>query len=118
MSRYTLVPLWAFLLAIILMLLTVAARAQPPDGSTGENHDWYEGLRMNGSGIGCCGEGECRPVDARTSGDHWQALVEDGWIDIPNDKIIHPRTNPIGRAVLCRAPSSGVIYCFTEPELT
>lgn len=108
------------LAAAILLLLGVMrfAYGAPPLSADPALAPWFQGLQQP-SGASCCSEADCRPVESRVTDGHWEALLPDGrWLTIPHEKIIHPKSNPIGRAVLCASPvQPDVIYCFTEPIL-
>lgn len=104
----------SFVLAAALLGAGLAFGAPPPDADP-SLAPWFRDLQQPG-GASCCDVSDCRPVDSRTVGDHYEALLEDGrWLAIPTDRVIHPKTNPIGRAVLCKSPWSDAVYCFSPP---
>lgn len=109
--------LWVALLVLIGLALAFrvtigTARGASPEGADPSLAPWFQGLTAP-NGASCCSIADCRPVDSRIAGDHYEALTEQGWLAIPADKVIHPRTNPIGRAVLCRSlQMPAIIYCF------
>lgn len=81
---------------------------------------WFNSLKQPDTGISCCSVSDCRPVDYRVAQDRYEAAVADapeGWLPIPSEKIVH-RENPTGRAVLCRSPSTGTIFCFVPANET
>lgn len=102
------------LAAAILLLIGVIhlAHGAPPPDADPQFAPWFQGLQQP-NGASCCSEADCRPVESRTAGDHYQAFVEGEWLDIPPEKVIRPRSNPIGRAVLCMW--HGQVLCFAPP---
>ena len=84
--------------------------------------EWFRGLRSP-QGIFCCDEADCRRTEAHLSDNHWQARAPDGkWIDIPPDRVITDRFNPVGEPILCAtwALSSGSwnVLCFVPGALS
>jgi hypothetical protein len=56
-------------------------------------------------------------VQYRLANDGYEALIDSGWIHVPEDRVLRHQPNPLGRAVLCRSPASGTIFCFVPgPE--
>lgn len=101
--------------AVLAGLVTRAALAAPPPDADPALAPWFQGLQSP-SGASCCSLADCRPVDSRVKDGHYEALTEAGWIAIPADKIIHPKSNPVGRAVLCASPAQpDLIFCFAPP---
>ena len=74
--------------------------------------DWYRSLKQPGTGVSCCDISDCRPVEARTAGDHWQALIGDRWLDVPPEKVLKARDNPTGSAVACYIQGTQDVYWF------
>jgi hypothetical protein len=91
--------------------------AAPPDGADSKLTPWFEGLRQPGTGKSCCSIADCRPVDYRTSGDHYEALIRGNWVAIPADKVLQRVDNPTGNAVVCWTPTLGVM-CFVRAAET
>lgn len=107
-----------------LLLIASVAFGRPPDGgdSDGPMADWYRNLERPDLGGSCCSASDCRPVDSRMVGDHYEAFVDrksfgvdapDDWLAIPNGKVLRNRENPTGRAVLCWLKSTGPM-CFVK----
>lgn len=112
---------------VILGLLCAAAFAasaawgHPPPGEPGPFSAWFQSLRVPNGSVGCCSVADCRHVEYRVSGDHYEAFVDGatfpgagtGWIAIPNGVVLH-RPNPTGEAVLCWW--GGEPRCFVPAE--
>lgn len=108
----------AILLALGTGMVAPLALGAPPPDADPALAPWFQGLSQP-NGQSCCSEADCRPVESRSVADHYQAFAEGRWIDVPNDKIIQPRGNPTGRAVLCMAPGRpDLVYCFVRPVET
>jgi hypothetical protein len=111
----------ASILVLIIVLLVVAVgRAAPPDGADPNSAvgQWFQSLKQPGTGASCCSIADCRPVEYRLSPDGYEAFLDAKWVRIPDHTILHGKTNPIDRAVLCRAPISGLILCFVPASET
>lgn len=104
------------LLSLLGLLATGAALARPPPNADPALHTWYDGLRVPHSRMSCCSVSDCRTVEYRTRGDHYEAFVEGRWISIPPDKILQRTDNPTGHAVLCWTPALGVMCFVRGPE--
>lgn len=85
------------------------------------------------AGVSCCHAkvhgpngitGDCRPTAAQLVNGHWRAELDpeekpgpesDGWVTIPDQKILHEiNPDPSGvSAHLCY--NYGVVYCFVPP---
>src|SRR6185437_7141339 len=77
------------ILGVIFLVIGISrALAAPPQGydPNSPTAQWYRSLRLPGATMGCCSMADCRPVEARTNGDHWEAWYDDKWIAIPDDK--------------------------------
>jgi hypothetical protein len=99
-------------LACIIALCVTAGPllAKPPPGATA-NSLWFESLEDPETTLSCCDEADCRVVDDRIAGDHYEVLVRGAWIAVPAGKMLHRTDNPTGRAVLCWSPAFGIM-CF------
>jgi hypothetical protein len=116
----------AFALASLL-IATPALAAPPPTGSedyeiTAPHGAWFRSLR-NAEGALCCTLSDCRPVQARVSGDgHWEFLADprhfanadNSWIRVPDDRVLR-RANPVGRPVACYIPGFPP-FCFLPAD--
>jgi hypothetical protein len=98
----------------VAMLLATAARSAPPVGvdPDGPMAQWYRSLKSPDAGGSCCSIADCRPVEARQVGDHWEVLTETGWEAVLPQRVLH-RENPDGRAIACEI--LGQIRCFVPP---
>jgi len=98
-------------------LISAAVLAAAPDGADPNSPlaTWYRSLQTQ-DGKSCCSIADCRPMDARLVGDHWEILVPGtGWEVVPNDRVLN-RDNPDGRPIACR--SLGQVLCFIPPAGT
>lgn len=101
---------------LVLVLLAAAAssaRAKPPPNPDPKLSPWFEDLRQPGTGRSCCSIADCRPAEVRVVDDHYEALLGDRWIRVPEDKILHRFDNPLGRPVVCWTPALGIM-CFVN----
>lgn len=105
------------LLACVLVLTAVAARAKPPKNADPALAPWFQSLHQPGTGISCCALADCRQVDYRIGTNGYEALVGSRWVAVPNDKVLQRTDNPTGRGVLCRTPG-GEILCFVAATQT
>jgi hypothetical protein len=96
-----------------LLLLAAVSHAAPPENADPALAPWFQSLQQPGTGVSCCSISDCRPTDYRTSGDQYEALIEEKWIRIPPEKILQRSDNPVGRAIVCWRPSIGVM-CFVR----
>jgi hypothetical protein len=104
-------------LSLAMLLLPRIGEAEPPADADPALRPWFESLKQPGTGVSCCSISDCRPVQYRLATDGYEALIESGWVHVPEDKVLHHQPNPLGRAVLCRSPASKTIYCFVPgPE--
>jgi hypothetical protein len=101
-----------------LLVAFAAARAQPPDGADPALHGWFESLKQPGTGYSCCSIADCRPADYRLRPDGYEAWLDRRWVRVPEERVLHGRANPVGRAVVCRSPVSGAILCFVPANET
>ena len=77
----------------------------------GVNDDWYESLKVPGTGASCCNKADCAPTDQwRITGTAYEVVIRGIWTPVPPEKLILNRGNPTGRAVLCQ--NSTGILCF------
>jgi hypothetical protein len=105
-----------FVLAVACLLAMPALGAPPPDADPGMA-PWFRGLHVPGTGTSCCSIADCRPVDSRIVGDHYEALVEGKWLAVPRDLILEREDNPTGRAVVCWTPTAGILCFVRGPEV-
>ena len=99
-------------------LLTLSAmqpgRAAPPDTADPALAPWFQSLKQPGTRVGCCSVADCRPVDSRIVGDHYEALIGGRWTEVPPERVLEHEPNPVGRAVACWTPQYGIL-CFVRP---
>lgn len=97
-------------------LINAIVLAAPPDGADPNSPlgAWYRSLQAP-DGKSCCSIADCRPIDARLIGEHWEIRTEMGWQEVPPDRVLR-RENPDGRPIACR--SLGLVLCFVPPAGT
>ena len=96
--------------------------AEPPDGADPALAPWFKSLRQPGTNQSCCDMTDCRMVQYRKAGDHFQAFIGDdfprwsnvphAWVDVPNANVLHRRDNPTGEGIACWF--QGQVLCFIE----
>ena len=105
---------------IIAVCLAFPAIAAPPPNANPDSamSGWYQSLRSPETGAQCCSSADCRNVEYRIRGDHYEAFMDkptfggdapDAWIRVPDGVVIR-RDNPTGGAVACWWGSA--IKCF------
>jgi hypothetical protein len=94
-------------------LLPGIALAAPPDNPDPALAPWYNNLRQPWTNALCCSMADCRPTEARTAGDNYEAFVGGEWRAVPPDKVLQRSDNPTGHAVVCWTPSAGIM-CFVR----
>ena len=105
------------LLALVIAVAPRLGEAEPPADADPALRPWFESLKQPGTGVSCCSISDCRPVQYRLVPEGYEALVGSLWVHVPDDRVLRNQKNPLGRAVLCRSPASGRIYCFVPgPE--
>ena len=105
------------LLVLAALLGTAAtAYARPPPNPDPALVPWFESLRQPRTGASCCSISDCRPADYRTSGDHYEVMLEDRWVEVPPEKVLHRLDNPTGRGVVCWTPATGIMCFVRGPE--
>lgn len=114
--------MWQHLCSAGLAVMLVApALAHPPSDP---DFQWYQSLKQPGTGLGCCSQTDCHPVQYRMAGKHYEAFISrdafgafatDTWMLVP-DGVVLIRDNPTGEAVACysvvHGPSVSPIICF------
>lgn len=101
------------------MLAAIAvAWARPSDNADPTFYGWFESLKQPGTGASCCSIADCRPTDYRMSGSGYEVSINAEWVRVPDNKIVHLSSNPVGRAVVCRSPLDGAILCFVPASET
>ena len=100
--------------------------ADPPDGADPALAPWFRSLQQPGTHLPCCSLADCRTVQYRIVGDHFQAFIGDDfprwsnpphrWVDVPNENVLHRADNPTGEGVACWV--QGQVICFIEGHET
>ncbi len=113
----------AAMTALFVVGVIAVAHSRPPENADPALAPWFEGLRTP-EGAGCCSIADCRAVEYRIKGDHYEALigkqygddVEPHWEPVPDERILQRQDNPTGRAVACWVPYlHPSILCFVLP---
>jgi hypothetical protein len=105
------------ILYIALLLIYSHASAAPPDNADRQLAPWFQSLKQPGTGASCCSIADCRQVEYRMSGGHYQALVQGEWMAVPDDKVLQHQLNPTGHGVVCYTPWQGIL-CFVSAAET
>ena len=117
--------LWLALAAALALLVIAAgcyvARAQPPEHADPALAPWFQGLHTE-DGQGCCSQADCRPVEYRPVGNHYEVLIgeqfpgvtEPRWEEVPPEAVLNKHDNPTGRPIAC--VWYGKVLCFVRPE--
>ena len=104
-------------------LCALSLPAAPPENPDPNLAQWFRSLTQPGSGASCCDLSDCRGASTRIGAEGYEVLIAastfpvayDRWVRVPNDRILHGKDNPLGRAVVCWTPAKGVI-CFVKPS--
>lgn len=102
--------------AIAVLAIAGFAAARPPARADPALAPWFGSLTQPGTGMSCCSIADCRQTDFRIQGDHYEAVVQGEWREIPRDKILQRADNPTGRAVVCWSPALGIMCFVRGPE--
>ncbi len=96
--------------------------AEPPEGADPAFAPWFRSLRQPRTNQSCCDMADCRTVQYRTAGDHFQAFIgnefprwsnaPNAWVDVPNENVLHRLDNPTGEGIACWF--EGRVLCFIE----
>lgn len=113
--------IWLILAIWVGGVLIAVAYAQPPENADPALAPWYQGLKQPPNGSPCCSISDCRPVEARTIGNHYEILIQrptfdvksPTWVAVPDDRILQRTFNPVGRPVACWRRDLGVL-CFVR----
>jgi hypothetical protein len=99
-----------------LLAFEAPVGARPPPNANPALAPWFRSLVQPGTGMSCCSIADCRETDFRIIGDHYEALIQGEWHEIPPDKILPRADNPTGRAVVCWSPALGIMCFVRGPE--
>jgi hypothetical protein len=102
-----------FLWIVCIAFLT-AAIAAPPEDADSSLASWFRGLSAS-DGTPCCAIADCRRTTSRLTADGYEALIDDTWVVVPWDRVLHRTDNPTGQAIVCCAPRTKIILCFVRP---
>ena len=96
--------------------------AEPPEGADPALAPWFKSLRQPRTNQSCCDMADCRMVQYRKAGDHFQAFIGSdfprwtnpprAWVDVPEASVLHRPDNPTGEGVACWF--EGQVVCFIE----
>ncbi len=93
--------------------LAFAASAAPPPEANPAFSEWFNSLQRPDGGGSCCSvTTDCRITEFRRDGDHYQAVYNGDWVNVPERAVLHRRDNPLGRAVLCAMKSGRQVHIF------
>jgi hypothetical protein len=114
--------LYRMTVAGLLGVYCTPLRAAPPEGADTSLAPWFRSLRQPRTNQSCCDMADCRRVQYRTLGDHFQAFIGDefprwtnaphAWVDVPNANVLHRMDNPTGEGIACWF--QGQVLCFIE----
>jgi hypothetical protein len=110
-----------FVLGLVAFSGLCRSFAAPPSGSDPNSPlgQWYRSLKVPGTDYGCCGLGDCRPVEARLGVNGWEIHHGQEWVPV-RPQVVLNRDNPVGQAVACVNMSTETNYgesiiCFVPP---
>lgn len=98
---------------LALGIITLAAYTGP---SSPEISRWFNSLK-DANGASCCDISDghvLRSNEFRTAGDYWEVRLNDSWVRVPPEKVLHNVDNPMGSAVVFHN-NYGTIFCFVRP---
>ena len=90
--------------------------AAPSDNPDPALTPWYSNLRQPWTNTLRCSVADCRPTEARTNCDDYEAFVGGKWRTVPPDKVLRRSDNPTGHAVVCWTPMAGVMCFVCGPD--
>lgn len=92
------------------MLAAIAvAWARPSVGADPASHTGYGSLRQPETGAACCSLADCRPTDYRLANGGYEVLFDQKWVLVPEKRVLRHLSGPVGRAIVCRTPTSDAI---------
>jgi hypothetical protein len=97
-------------------LLGSMAFGAPPENADPALAPWFKSLAQPGTGVSCCSIADCRPVDMRITGSGYEIYVNDRWVDVPPEKVLQGKENPLGKPVACVL--NGQVLCFVPGIMT
>jgi hypothetical protein len=111
----------AAVLGAAIMMVSFLAQARPPAGADMSLAPWFQSLGQPLTGYPCCSIADCRAVQSRTNGDHFEVFIDrktfgadapDAWVAVPPDNILHRRDNPVGEPIACWFMNE--VRCFVQ----
>jgi hypothetical protein len=76
-------------------------------------HDPYTSWTIPGTHTSCCSGYDCGPAHASFRDGSWWVNVAEGWVRVPDERILRNVPNPDGNAHVCY---DGRVLCFMPPE--
>lgn len=118
-----------YLIAAFLLLWgTAAAESRDPSQWSKDVtiQKWFQNLRQpDHPDMSCCGAADSFEADDYdTEGDHYVAIITDGYgtwptgtrVPVANTKIKWDEGNPTGHGILFLQPGTLNVYCYTPPS--
>jgi len=101
---------------LALACIVWPALAAPPPDADPALAPWFNSLRQPWTHALCCSMADCRRVESRLSGEHYEVMIEGEWRAVPDNVILDRNDNPTGRAIACWTPGSGILCFIRAPE--
>jgi hypothetical protein len=106
--------------AQILITFPSGATSETPNPDT-KMREWFRSLRQPRNGMSCCDISDCRYVDYRYIDNHYDIKIDNKWMTVPGEGVIHGTQNVTGKAVACYNKSNPysdmiTILCFVPPH--
>ena len=111
---------WRAVVVGLISVVRAPAEAAPPERSNPALAPWFKNLQQPQTNQPCCDMADCRTVQYRIVGDHFQAFIggdfprwtnaPHAWVDVPNANVLLHRDNPTGEGVACW--HDGQVVCF------
>jgi len=105
----------------MIMMVNFFAHAAPPAGADPALAPWFQSLGQPETGYPCCSIADCRPVQSRTTADHFEVFIDrksfgadapNAWVRVPAENILHRKDNPLGEPVACWYINE--VRCFVQ----
>lgn len=106
---------------LLSLLLSVPVHAQ--EGFQGQGHeqwheDFYQKLVTPETKVSCCNIADCRPTQGRTTGQHYEVMINGLWVEVLPNKIVKVSAPDGGFHVCAPISFSGLpehVYCVVLP---
>jgi hypothetical protein len=113
----------AFWLLIGILLLVKPLHGQEYHGNHGQGHeewhgDFYSKLVTPETKVSCCNLADCRPTEGRQVNDHYEVKINDVWVRVLPEKVVHKSAPDGGYHVCAPIQFSGKpehVYCVVLP---